>query len=56
MKNDTNLTFINNIIKNSHAESCGGLGLFKFNSLAFFKSNILDNCTTTINSGGFLIN
>ena len=27
MKNDTNLTLINNIIKNSRAESCGGLSI-----------------------------
>ena len=27
MKNDTNLTFINNTIKNSHAESCGGFSI-----------------------------
>ena len=27
MKNDINLTLINNIIKNSRAESCGGLSI-----------------------------
>ena len=32
MKNDTNLIFINNTIKNSHAESCGGF-IYKKNNI-----------------------